>query len=299
MSRPTAFVVWRCDLFRRFKLFSFVVLIFVCVAVGFSEPPSVSEDRKLAQEIQQNPQETTVDEILLKHKEMLHSAVRVIAQSVSGSGTIIERFDTSVDNIFEYRVVTNAHVAYRRWIVNIVGADIFSGKIKKRRWDTGCQIAVFDPSEEVYEKYQAKVLSEDFTFDLAILSFESVKEFFVARIADEEILNNVRVFDEVFAIGCQYGTNPGPTFGILTEILTKIDGDKVWCVYSGTAQMAPGSSGGGLFKKHEGHYYLIGIPFRVRYDILTGQIIPHIAQSISMVTASRFLDLHKEATILP
>jgi len=183
-------------------------------------------------------------------------------------------------------------VVYGRWAIRVVGVDVFSGKIKKRRWDTGCQIVVFDPSEEVYEKYQATVLAEDVKLDLAILSFKSTKKFAVARIANEDVLTNVRIFDEIFAIGCQYRTNPGPTFGILTEILTKIDGDKIWCVYSGTAQMTPGSSGGGLFKKHEGQYYLIGVPFRVRFDHSTNQIIPHIGQSISMRTARRFLDQH-------
>jgi S1-C subfamily serine protease len=216
----------------------------------------------------------------------------VKTRSGSGSGIIIERFDTSADDIFEYRVLTNAHVVYRRLVGRIVGVDIFSGKIKKQIWDTGCQVAAFDPLEEIYEDYKAKVLVEDSMFDLAILSFESAKELSVVKMANKEILSNVRVFDEIFVIGCQYGNNPGPTFGILTEVLTKIDGDDIWCVYSGTAQMAPGSSGGGLFKKHEGHYYLIGIPFRVRYDNLTKQIIPHIAQSISIITAQRFLDQH-------
>jgi S1-C subfamily serine protease len=270
----------------------------VCAYVGWLGPPVVREDENPVQEIQQNlcplPRAETrtesVDDTSLKIEEMLHNTVMVKTRAGSGSGTIIERFDTSIDNIFEYRVLTNAHVVYRRLVGRIVGVDIFSGKTKKQIWDTGCQVAVFDPLEEIYEYYKAKVLVEDSMFDLAILSFESEKELAVVKIASEDILSNIRVFDEVFVIGCQYGNNPGPTFGILTEILTKIDGDNIWCVYSGTAQMAPGSSGGGLFKKHEGHYYLIGIPFRVRYDNLTQQIIPHIAQSISMITAQRFLD---------
>ena len=231
-----------------------------------------------------------VDEILLKQKEMLDTAVLVQTNSNSGSGTIIDRLDTDVENIFEYRILTNAHVVRPRFLKYICEVDSLTGKIKTEIIDTGCRVIVFDHKNKKWKHYDTKVIAECNKYDLAILSFISDQKLAIAKIADKNMLEQVRVFDEVFSIGCQLGRTPVPTVGIISQILTGIHGEKEWIIYGNTAQISPGSSGGGLFKKYAGKYYLIGIP----YSILiapNGQFIPHLSHAISISTARNFIDL--------
>ena len=103
------------------------------------------------------------------------------------------------------------------------------------------------------------------------------------------MLKQVRVFDEVFAIGCQFGQAPIPTVGIISQILTENNRDKKWIIYRSTAQISPGSSGGGLFREYDGHYYLIGSPYRI-WVADNGQIIPHLSYSISLEVAIDFIN---------
>ena len=67
-------------------------------------------------------------------------------------------------------------------------------------------------------------------------------------------------------------------------------------VYANTAQIVPGASGGGLFKEDDGHYYLIGIPFRL--DVIKGgHLVPHLAEAISLSAVKNLI--HESAVILP
>ena len=101
------------------------------------------------------------------------------------------------------------------------------------------------------------------------------------------MLQQVKVFDDVFAVGCQLGKAPIPTVGIISQVWQ----DEKWLIYINTAAISPGSSGGGLFKKYDEHYYLIGIPFCVGQSY-NGQIMPHIAHAISFAVARDFVDIN-------
>lgn len=230
-----------------------------------------------------------VDEIALKQKEMRNTTVLIKTRKGRGSGTIISRNDTDTDGLFEYRVLTNSHVTYMRFIELLRKVDSITGKVKIDIIDTGCKVIVFDHPNQDWKIYDSKIVEEDFRRDIAILLFKSDQELSIAKIADENMLKQVRVFDEVFVIGCQLGRIPSPTTGIISHILTKNHGEKEWIVYGCTAQITPGSSGGGLFKKYDDHYRLIGIPFRIAVAH-EGQLIPHLAHAISISTAKNFID---------
>lgn len=230
-----------------------------------------------------------VNGIELKQKEMRDTTVLVRTLLGSGSGTIIGRFDTNTTGLFNYYVLTNAHVTRLRFITYLREVNSLTGELKTEVVDTGCGVIVFDYPSEERSHYRAEVVAEDTRYDFAILLFSSEKELVVAKIADDEMLKQVRVFDEIFAIGCQLGQPPSPTTGIISRILTGDNGVRKWVIYINTAQIVPGSSGGGLFRNYEGHYYLIGIPFRLAISD-NGQLIPHLAHAISITTAQCFIE---------
>lgn len=230
-----------------------------------------------------------VDEIALKQNEMRDTTVFVQTRHGRGSGTIIDCLETDTDEIFEYVVLTNAHVTHSRFTTILRAVDSLTGKIKVERIDTSCNIITFDHIKKDWFSYNTKIIAEDIQYDVALLSFRTEHKLAVAKLADNDMLDQVRVFDEIFAIGCQLGRAPSPTTGIVSQIITGNNGEKEWVIYGNTAQLTPGSSGGGLFKKYDGHYYMIGIPFRVAVAG-NGQIIPHLSHAISIGVAKDSID---------
>lgn len=230
-----------------------------------------------------------VDEIALKQKEMRDTIVLVRTRRGTGSGTIIDRIDTDDEKESEYRVLTNAHVTYPRFFRYLREVDFITGKLNIDVVDTGCEIITFDYQSLSWNIYDAKIVEEDIEYDLAVLSFATKEELSVAKIADDDMLKQVRVFDEIFVVGCQLGRAPSPTFGIISQILTKNNGEQEWTIYCNTAQTTPGSSGGGLFKKYDDHYYLVGIPYRIAVTS-DGQLVPHLSHAISISTARSFIE---------
>lgn len=233
-------------------------------------------------------QTISADEIQVKQTEMLDTAVLIQTSQGSGSGTIIDCLNTDTGGIFEYIVLTNAHVVYTRFITTLHGVDSLTSRVKVERIDTGCDIIVFDHEKRNWFQYSTTVIAEDMQYDLALLSFHTERILAIVQLADSDMLDRVRVFDKIFVIGCPLGCAPLPTTGIISQIITGNNGEKEWVIYGNTAQVTPGSSGGGLFKQYEGHYYLIGIPFRVT-TINNGQIIPHLSHAISIETAMDFI----------
>jgi S1-C subfamily serine protease len=222
---------------------------------------------------------------------MLDPIVRVETRQASGSGTIYEKIETETENVFEYRILTNQHVTRTRMIFSS-GADFLIGKLFTFPIDTGCSVDVFDHKNHEHKEYVVKVVAENAYLDLAILSFETDNQIAVALLATDEMLASIRVFDNVFAVGCQLGMRPTPTFGIISEIISGVNEKLEWMLYGTTSQISPGSSGGGLFREYDGHYYLIGIPFRVAVT-WDRQIMPHLANAIALSTARDFLDENK------
>lgn len=231
----------------------------------------------------------TIDDIILKQTEMRNTIVLISTRNSIGSGTIIDRIELDEEGLYEYRVLSNAHVTYPRLMKLLKNVNAITGKLNIQIIDTGCKIILFNYNNGKWRTIKAKVLSEDTKYDLAMLSFESKDILNVAKVANSDMLSRVRVFDNVFAIGCQLGKYPTPTNGIISQIIKGKNEKKEWIIYSMTSQITPGSSGGGLFKRYDGHYYIIGIPYRTA-SASNGKMIPHLAHAISLATASDFIN---------
>ncbi len=247
-----------------------------------------------------------VDDTTLKQREMRDTIVLVQTYHKSGSGTIIDRIGTEDKDVFEYRVLTNSHVVRPIFFTQLGGVDSITGRLKTTTIGTKYSIVSFDHVDKIQKRYDANLVLEDTEYDLAILSFLSNKELAVAKIADTNMLEQVRVFDEVFAVGCQLTHPPSPTVGIISVVLKGVgnipitfDGlqyntikknyQQGWIIYGNTSQISTGSSGGGLFKKYDDNYYLIGIPYLTSFTS-GSQFLPHLAYAISISTAKGFID---------
>lgn len=263
-----------------------IILCLCCVTVNLKVVESSEPESKHPEVVRQSVE--SVDDITLKQSEMRNTIVLVQTSLSSGSGTIIDRLETDEKNTYEYRILTNEHVISSRFITQLLGVDSITGNIKTKTTDTGCVIITFNYKEHDWKNYVVKVVSENIELDLAILSFVSKEELAVAKIPTPEMLEQIRVFDEVFSIGCQLGNSPTPTFGIISQILRVKNKEKEWLIYGTTAQITPGSSGGGLFRKYNGHYYLIGIPYKIAITH-NDQIISHLTRAISMTMALDFI----------
>lgn len=224
-----------------------------------------------------------------KRQEMLYTSVFVSTETMNGSGTVIGKINTGMDGVFRYSILTNEHVIRGRFVPD--------PKSPSERIDKGCVIWTFDHTQMSYEPYPASVIAENKEIDIALLAFNSSEVLVVAKFATQAILDEISVFDEVFAIGCNLKDDfPGPTIGIISLIYTEQMVETNVTIYANTAQIVPGASGGGLFREQDGHYYLIGIPFRL-YMLDNDQLLPHLAEAISISAVKNLI--HKNAAILP
>jgi len=260
----------------------FVALSVIWISLTYQIPEAIN-DNNLSPLIQDTP---LVD---LKHTEMLDVVVYVGTNNGSGSGTLISAIQDDGLEITEYHVLTNAHVVSQRWQTKLENVNSITGRLELSWVETPCYIIVFDNENDNWIRYDANIVSEDVGYDLAILSFHSNDKLGIAKIATSEMLNQIQIFDDIFTISCQLGREPTPTVGIIADIITGTYGEKQWVVYGNTAQITPGSSGGGLFREYDGHYYLIGIPFKAA-TTWTGDCVSHLAQAISIDVARELID---------
>jgi S1-C subfamily serine protease len=220
----------------------------------------------------------------IKREETIGPIVLVYTQYGTGSGTVIDRLRRNDDGVFEYRVLTNEHVIRPRWITQVDSVDFLTGRTTTKAVDTGCGVLTFSILSDEWSDHVARVVEEDAHRDLSVLSFTSKEMLPVAKMADMAQLDQITIFDEVVSVGCKLGMRPLPTEGIISGIANGACGEIEWVVYANTASIVNGSSGGGLFKEYDGHYYLIGVPYMMS-TTKRGQIIPHMAKAISLLMA--------------
>jgi S1-C subfamily serine protease len=135
--------------------------------------------------------------------------------------------------------------------------------------------------------YQAKVIAHDKDRDLALLEVDGEWAGAVAPLAAGL---GVRDGDAVIAAGSPMGKRSHVTHGDVS--LASDDVLPGLKHILATAQIAPGSSGGGLWRKTAGHYELVGVAFAV-HMVDFGAIVPHMAYFIPLKDVREFLAANK------
>jgi len=93
-----------------------------------------------------------------------------------------------------------------------------------------------------------------------------------ARIPRRETLDSVRIFDEVYAVGCPLGNDPIPTRGEIATSRHYVDDERYWMI---NAPTYIGNSGGGIF--HSETHELLGIFSKIyTHGTVRPTIVPHM-----------------------
>lgn len=207
-------------------------------------------------------------EIIKKHKEMFYPTVRVRASRGGGSGTVVYSKKHG-DEVYTY-IITNHHVIAENISVEKKWDPVLKKKTDTESLDT-VQVEYFK-----YNNYSHCIGS--FAVEADIVAYSEVdggQDWALLRSRDKETvcdyvanmfpvgdLDNVHIFDKVFAVGASLGHPPIATDGHICYMDDEIDHYKYWM---STAQTIFGNSGGAIYRwsPTRKKYEYIGVPSRI------------------------------------
>ena len=207
-------------------------------------------------------------EIVQKHEQMFYPTVRVRTKKAGGSGTVVysEKYN---DEVYTY-VITNHHV-----IADSVHLEKKWDPVLKRKVDKEILDTVFVEFFR-YNNYSHTVGS--FAVEADIVAYSEVnggQDWALLRVRDKENtadwvanmfplddIENVHIFDEVYAVGASLGHPPVASDGHISYMDDEIEHYKYWM---SSAPTIFGNSGGAVYRwsGNRKQYEYIGIPSRI------------------------------------
>ena len=153
-------------------------------------------------------------------RELLSPTVQLNGEDTVGSGTLISSVIDARTGKADSHVLTSYHV-----VRNIL-ADSPRAKTE------GIPITFYRGEEQV--QVRADVVSYDEAIDAALLKLRSDETFEpVARVLPREQAEVVKVWDDVYAIGCPLGNDPIPTSGTISSMHNVLSGTNYWMIKLG------------------------------------------------------------------
>ena len=207
-------------------------------------------------------------EIIQKHEQMFYPTVRVRTKKAGGSGTVVYSKDYEGE-VYTY-VITNHHV-----IADSVHLEKKWDPVVKRKVDKEILDTVFVEFFR-YNNYSHTVGS--FAVEADIVAYSDVQggqDWALLRVRDKEKkadwvanmfplddIDNVHIFDEVYAVGASLGHPPVASDGHISYMDDEIEHYKYWM---SSAPTIFGNSGGAVYRwsSTRKQYDYIGIPSRI------------------------------------
>ncbi len=207
-------------------------------------------------------------EIIQKHEQMFYPTVRVRTKKAGGSGTVVYS-ENYKDEVYTY-VITNHHV-----IADSVHLEKKWDPVLKRKIDKEILDTVFVEFFR-YNNYSHTVGS--FAVEADIVAYSEVnggQDWALLRVRDKENtadwvanmfplddIDNVHIFDEVYAVGASLGHPPVASDGHISYMDDEIEHYKYWM---SSAPTIFGNSGGAVYRwsSTRKQYDYIGIPSRI------------------------------------
>ena len=230
----------------------------------------------LACHMHTNPEDLT--------RDLLSPAVQLNGDDTVGSGTIIFSGKNPKSGKVETYVITSYHV-----IRNIL-------KDTPRARRDGIAITIYHPGrQQDREELKCDMISHDAKIDAALLKLRSNRRFHnVARVVSKQHATSVRVWDQIYAVGCPLGNDPIPSKGEVSSLKNQLNGANYWMINAPTYF---GNSGGAIYlaKTRE----LAGV-FSKIYTHGRGNpvVIPHMGLFTPMPAIYRWLEKAKLAFVL-
>ncbi len=156
-------------------------------------------------------------------------------------------------------------------------------------------VMVYSEDGSVREE-EARLLCRDVTMDVALLEITSTNvRLPEVRLASRERLQDVEVFEPIYAVGCPLGNDPIPTHGQLSDSHHEVDGTNHWMI---SAPTYIGNSGGGIF--HADTDELIGIFSKIyTHGTLRPTVIPHMGLAVPLDEIYEWLEQEGYASLTP
>ena len=143
---------------------------------------------------------------------------------------------------------------------------------------------------------EARLLCRDATMDIALLELITNKSKFPgAQLASRTALTKIKVFEDVYAVGCPLGNDPIPTHGKLSDTCHMVEETRHWMI---SAPTYIGNSGGGIF--HAKTEELVGIFSKLyTHGSLRPTVVPHMGLAIPLTEVYDWLEGEGYAHIVP
>ena len=229
-----------------------------------------------------------------KHEKMFYPTVRVRTDKAGGSGTIIySDLVPGSDSEYETYVLTNNHVIEGNVTVGKEWSTLLQREIKRDTFRE-CTAEFFEFEYDSWEG-GSRMLKADIKcyhkeMDLALLQLISTKKasYVATLFPKDEHKKRLRVFQEVYAVGCGMGHPTIATRGHLNGFSDVID-NHPYIISS--APTIYGNSGGSLYLEETGEF--IGVPSRI--TVAGGMFggtdaITHMSYAIPVWSVYKFLE---------
>jgi S1-C subfamily serine protease len=215
-------------------------------------------------------------------RDLLAPTVQLNGSETVGSGTLVRSDRDPQTGEARNYVLTAYHV-----VRNILNDTPHSRA-------EGIPVTVYTPDGRV--EVRAGLVSSQRALDVALLELHTDQTFDqVARVLPREASGAVRVWDEVYAIGCPLGNDPIPTQGTVSSTDNLIQGTNYWMISAPTYY---GNSGGGIFLS-EGRR-LMGV-FSKIYTHGRGNpvVVPHMGLCTPIAAIYAWLDEEGFGDVIP
>jgi hypothetical protein len=227
------------------------------------------------------------DTITEKLEKVLYPCVRVLSGNGGGSGTVVYSEDREGTGEFQTFVLTNHHV-----IDNLIHVtkkwDNLTKSYRYIEQNDLADVELFQYDNGGLTVTTSTVKAEIIAYiaedDIALLRLKHPFQIkFVAKILPTG--KHLRLFQEIYAVGCPLLVDPTFTRGEVTDLEYLIENKEYT---GGTADIIWGNSGGSVMSFFEdlGDWYFCGIPSRGR-GAPNGQFVTYLGYYI---TANRIRD---------
>lgn len=233
------------------------------------------------------------DEIDVKHEKLLYPVVRVMTARSGGSGTVIYSEKRGEGSHRSY-ILTNWHVVNDAIRVRKVWDSQQKKEIQREESDL-VDVEVFSwHGGTIIDKkvVRAGICAYSQEDDIALLELRSNERPYplpvpnVALLASRAQADLLRVFQEIYVVGCSLGHDPIHSSGDITDLSDLISGKSYMM---GSAPLIYGNSGGAVFAKIDGAYFLIGMPARVAVARVA---VPNMNWSVPASRIHDFIESH-------
>jgi len=203
------------------------------------------------------------------HKEILYPTVRVIAKDSGGSGTVIYSKKDESGKIRTF-ILTNHHVIEDLITIKKQWNSLYKKEIKTEVTSLA-RVDIFKynnysscvGSFQIEAEIKAYSHSSD-GYDVALLELKDTESVIgnIANLYPKDKIDDIHIFDEVWACGAALLHPPIATRGIISFMDDIIDNHVYWM---STANIIYGNSGGAVyrFSSDRNKYEYIGIPARI------------------------------------